>query len=132
MIQIHTKRNLIAASAFGAVTAVIMFAQAGQASAASSVLSCEGSNRRAVLECCEERVNKHGLPLWMRQVGAHCSTPKIQRMVKCVSSTYATAANKRCKLVKVTFENDGGKHDHKGRDNGGRDNRGRDTKTSKN
>jgi hypothetical protein len=100
----HSSRNLVLASAFGAVTAIIMFAQAGQANAASSVLSCEGSNRRAVLHCCEERVNKYGLPLWMRQVGAHCGTPQI---VKCSPSAVGVAAAKRCRIVKIQFE--GGK-----------------------
>lgn len=135
MTRTNTQRNLIAGSVFGALTTVIMFAQAGHANAATSVLSCEGSNRRAVLECCEERVNKHGLPLWMRQVGAHCSSPKIQIMVKCKPTTYGTAANKHCKIVKAVSEGGGGKHDPKdngGRDKGGRDNGGRDTKTSKN
>ncbi len=123
MTQIQSARKLIVASTFGAVTAVIMLAQAGQASAESGVLSCEGANRRAVLNCCEERVSKYGLPLWMRQVGAHCSTPQI---VKCRRSPLAAAAaagvSKPCKIVKIQIDDSNDKD--RGRGNRGKGGRG--------
>lgn len=120
MTRTHTQRNLIAASAFGVVSALMMFAQAGQASAATSVLSCEGSNRGAVLQCCETQVKKSGLPLWMRQMGAHCSSLRIEKMVKCAANTHA---NKRCKLVMLKAEDEGNELEQGNKD--GRDNNGR-------
>lgn len=128
MTQTHTSRNLIAASAFGAVTAIIMFAQAGQANAATNVLNCEGSSRSAVMACCEQRVVKHGMPLWMRQAGANCKVPMI---VKCVGYTVGAAANKYCKISKIHFEGGKGGKEKGGRDNGGRDNGGKGSQTGK-
>ncbi len=109
MTRTHTQRNLIAASAFGVVSAFMMFAQAGQASAATSVSTCEGPSRRAVLQCCETNVKKSGLPIWMRQAGASCHTPAI---VKC--------SNNRCKIAVKQGDELRGDNDKGGRGRGKR------------
>jgi hypothetical protein len=113
MTQTNTMRNLITASALGAVTAIIMFAQAGQASAASGVLGCEGSSRRAVVECCQQQVKKHGMPMWMRQAGAACNS----RIVKCTGGTAGIAANKRCWISQTSLDYDKGDKDKGDRGN---------------
>lgn len=117
MTQIHSIRNLAAASTLGALTAVIMFAQSGTASAATSVLSCEGSTRSAVKACCEEQVQNYGLPLWMRQTHTNCSDLKIVRCHRLQS-----ASKQLCRISKIDFDDSNDRR--RNRDRGGRGNGG--------
>lgn len=93
MTQANTVRNLAITSTLGAIAAVMMFAQAGQASA-KSVQSCDGSNRQSVVHCCEDYVNQHGMPFWMRQSGGSCT-----KVVACVK--------RYCKIHIVVIDRNG-------------------------
>jgi hypothetical protein len=117
MTQSNTVRNFAITSTLGAIAAVMMLAQSGQASA-KSVLSCDGSNRSSVVQCCEDNVNQHGMPFWMRQSGGSCT-----KAVKCVGrySTAAAGYAKKCRFVAIMIENDGGPNNPGGK-RGGRGN----------
>jgi hypothetical protein len=65
--------SLLSAFAVSAVAGLAMMATAGPASA-KKVQSCEGTDRRSVIECCETIVARKGLPNWMIQTGRNCSS----------------------------------------------------------
>lgn len=107
MTQTLNLRNLTVASAFALTASLAMFAQAGTASA-KNVLNCRGDSRADVLECCNEIVERKGLPLWMIQTGQNCKS--ISRGARCVSkqgsSIAAAVVVKKCKVVYFS-EDDG-------------------------
>ena len=89
----RTSRNTFIAFASAAiVTGLSMFTVAGSANARNT-LSCEGTSRQSVVECCETIVRESGTPLWMKQTGRNCSTSTKCRSV----NTYASVVY-RCKL----------------------------------
>ena len=51
-------------------------AHTGQASA-KSILSCKGSTRQSVIDCCEDLVRRKGMPYWMRQHDLSCGSAAI-------------------------------------------------------
>ena len=117
-----TSKTVFSALAISTIAGIAMMAQTG-AAAARSVTSCEGTDRRSVIECCEVLVQRKGMPLWMKQTGRNCSSA-----AKCSGGgnnpTYgATVAPKLCKIVRlIPRDRDGGGnggHDNPG--NGGRD-----------
>ena len=117
-----TSKTLFSALAISTITGIAMMAQTGAASA-RSVTSCEGTDRRSVIECCEVLVQRKGMPLWMKQTGRNCSSA-----AKCTSrgggnnptygATVAPPNVKLCKIVRVIRDRDGG-------GNGGRGNPGK-------
>ena len=110
-------RSIATASAFAIVGAFAIAAQTGSASAAKNVLSCDGTSRQSVIECCETLVRQNGLPTWLKRDGRSCRTASIQ----CTTKTYGTAAvatKKVCKIVYSPFE--GGDKGRSGRNPGGR------------
>ena len=89
----RTSRNtFIALASATIVTGLGMFAVAGPANA-KNTLSCDGTSRQSVVECCETIVRENGTPLWMKQTGRNCSTS-----TKCRSPNTYTSAVHRCKL----------------------------------
>ena len=89
----RTSRNTFIAFASAAiVTGIGMFAVSGTANA-KNTLSCEGTSRQSVVECCETIVRENGTPLWMKQTGRNCSTS-----TKCRSVNTYTSVVYRCKL----------------------------------
>ena len=66
-------KTLAITSAFATLSGLAMFAQSGAASA-KSVLSCTGADRQSVIDCCENKVSRKGMPMWMRESGLNCSS----------------------------------------------------------
>ena len=114
-----TSKTLFSALAISTITGIAMMAQTGAASA-RSVTSCEGTDRRSVIECCEVLVQRKGMPLWMKQTGRNCSSA-----AKCSGGkqtwTTAAVAPKLCKIVRfIPNDREGGGNGNPGK--GGRDN----------
>ena len=109
----RTSRNTFIALASAAiVTSIGMFAAAGPANA-KNTLSCEGTSRQSVVECCETIVRENGTPLWMKQTGRNCTTS-----TRCKSANSYTSAVHRCKLELAfiySHDSNGAKDRTKGR-----------------
>lgn len=102
-----TIRSILSATAISAAGALALFAPTGTASAANNVLSCDGTSRTSVIECCETLVRTNGSPMWLKREGKNCRTATIV----CTTKTYGTtavAARKVCKYIYVS-SSDGSK-----------------------
>jgi hypothetical protein len=97
MSQTTIIRAAAGLSVIAAISAISMLASAGTASA-KSVLSCEGTNRGAVVECCQEEIRRSGMPFWMQHSGGNCN-----KAAKC-TGTFSTANNRHCWIA--TLQND--------------------------
>lgn len=110
MTQTFNLRSLTVASAFALAASLAMFAQASTASA-KNVLNCRGDTRAGVLECCNEIVERKGMPVWMIQTGQNCKS--IARSARCVSkqgsSITAAVVVQKCKIVFFMEEDSGDK-----------------------
>lgn len=111
-------RSLAAASTFAAVATFAIIAQSGTASAARNPMSCDGTSRSSVIECCETLVKSNGLPFAMKRAGKNCRST----MISCSKYSTATAAAvKRCHYVTRLKNEDRGKNDNRtGRTRGGK------------
>lgn len=111
-------RSIAAISAFAGLSAMALVAQTGTASA-KSVLSCDGTSRQSVIECCQTLVHKKGMPYWMVREGRNCQTAKVV----CISGEYAStvAGPRLCKyqVVEILREKKG-KSGGRGREQTGR------------
>lgn len=108
-----TRKSIVIASILTAGGLAIA-AQTGAASA-SNVLSCDGTGRQPLIQCCETAILEHGRPLWMRQSGKNC----LSATIKCSGrSDVAGAVNKRCWYVAEYNQDSKRKHEPKSRDNG--------------
>ncbi|MCB1379893.1 MAG: hypothetical protein KDK89_16225 [Alphaproteobacteria bacterium] len=96
MTHFHQYRMIAAAAGLAAVSGLAMFSQTASASA-SNVLSCEGSDRRSVVECCQTLLLKKGPPLWMRQTAKNCTTVTV----RCSRASYRAAGvtGRYCRMV---------------------------------
>jgi hypothetical protein len=102
-------KSLLSAFAVSAVAGLAMMATAGSA-AAKKVQSCEGTDRRSVIECCEHIVARKGLPNWMIQTGRNCSSATVCKGGK-QPLTHAVAP-RLCRVVYVPpNKRDGGDSD---------------------
>lgn len=112
-------KTIVSALTVSAIAGFAMLAQSGSASA-KSVTSCEGTDRRSVIECCETLVQRKGLPMWMKQTGRNCSSATVCRGGGGKQPlTHAVAKTPRCWVKYVPRDRDGGgnKTPDKGRDN---------------
>jgi hypothetical protein len=103
MSNLINVRTIAAASAFAAISAMAVVAQTGTASA-KNVLSCDGTSRRSVIECCETLVQKKGLPYWMVREGRNCQTATVVCRYGTFSTAVAGGGQKYCKMVLVDIE----------------------------
>lgn len=110
-------------SAFATLTGLAMFAQSGAASA-KGVLSCTGSDRQSVVECCENKVSRKGMPMWMRESGLNCSSATMCGGGKKAGQQSLTAAvavvKPRLCSIRYTWNDNGTDNVPKTRDKGKR------------
>lgn len=99
-----TIRSILSASAISALGAIALLAQTGNASAAKNVLSCDGTSRRSVIECCETLVRKNGLPMWMKREGKNCRSQSLVCVTKSSGITY-NYSKKYCYYVRDDWNN---------------------------
>ncbi len=109
-----TSARILTVSAFTALTLAVLPGISGTADAATSLQNCDGSSRKAVLECCEDHVRRFGAPAWLRQSGGSCT----QSIVVC-SVTGKAAAVKVCKVVNAKLFGVGGGNGGGGKKGGG-------------
>ncbi len=93
MTRFNNTRMLTLTAALAMAAAIGIFTQSSPASAATSVLSCEGNSQAKVIDCCQKAYNKHR-PLWMMNSHVSCHEVVQCRAAK-RSVTGAPAAN-RC------------------------------------
>lgn len=114
-------KTFLSALAVSAIAGIAMMAQTGSASA-RSVTSCEGTDRRSVIECCQTLVKRKGMPMWMKQSGRNCSTSTVCRAGGSGNqpTTHAVAPVNKCWVKYIPRDRDGGNDGHdnpgKGRD----------------
>ncbi len=117
-------RTFAITSAFATLSGLAMFAQSGAASA-KSVLSCTGADRQSVIECCENKVSRKGMPMWMRESGLNCSSATMcggGKKAGKQSLTAAVAVKKpRLCAIRYTWNDDSTDNNPKTHDRGKRD-----------
>lgn len=109
-------KTFLSALAISALAGIAMFAQSSAASA-KSVTSCEGTDRRSVIECCETLVQRKGLPMWMKQTGRNCSSSTVCRGGN-KPNTAVAATTPRCWVKYVPHDRDGGGNKNPGKSRG--------------
>lgn len=87
MLKSLTLRAALPASALAAIATLALMPQSSPASA-REILSCKGSSRQSVVECCQREVLKKGQPIWMREAGGSCHS----MVVKCKGGTFTAAS----------------------------------------
>lgn len=102
-----------AAAAFGAAALFSMLSFGGNAEAAKSVTSCQGTSAGQVISCCKHIIVERGRPFWMIQTGGDC-----REYVTCKGGQ----GPKHCYVALLLGENEG---------DSGKGNPARDTKSLK-
>jgi hypothetical protein len=90
MSKINYSRS-IAAAAFVAAATFSLISLSSSAQASSDVMSCSGSSRVSVIDCCQKLVRIHR-PLWMLDSGSSCHAAAVCTSSGGGGSTYGFAA----------------------------------------